>query len=176
MRVDIVERDLYDPESIRLFTDNEILSDSQMHSDNVNNIKMHDLITLKNIELEIAKGEFVAIVGEIRSGKSSFLSSIIGDMLYVNEETMNEFENFEIFRPSDDIDQHRKAYLLSMNNKNYKDFSESCKNQSIAPVIHISGSVSYVQQHPWILNQTVKDNILFGNKEEKDRYIRTFQA
>ena len=44
---------------------------------------LYDKITLKNINLDIKKGEFVAVVGEIGSGKSSLISSIIGNMQYI---------------------------------------------------------------------------------------------
>ena len=137
---------------------------------------MLDFITLKEIELQIAKGEFVIILGETRSGKSSILSSIIGDMLYVNDETMNNFKSNIIFKPTQNEDKDVENYLLTLNNKNYEQFTESRRNQDQVPVIHVSGSVSYVQQNPWILNQTVKNNILFGEMEDKIRYYRTVKS
>jgi len=39
-------------------------------------------IALKNLNLEIKKGEFVCVIGNIGSGKSSLLSAIIGDLLH----------------------------------------------------------------------------------------------
>jgi len=42
-------------------------------------------VALKNMNLTIKKGEFVCIIGEIGAGKSSILSSLIGDMLAENE-------------------------------------------------------------------------------------------
>lgn len=43
-----------------------------------------ETMTLKNLRLSIKKGSFVCIVGEVGSGKSSLLSAMIGDMLYLN--------------------------------------------------------------------------------------------
>ena len=43
-------------------------------------------IILKNIDLRIEKGEFVCIVGAVGAGKSSLLSAIIGDMLFVPDD------------------------------------------------------------------------------------------
>ena len=40
--------------------------------------------TLKNISLKIKPKKLVAIVGQIGSGKTSFLSSILGDMEKLN--------------------------------------------------------------------------------------------
>ena len=45
-----------------------------------------ETITLKNISLKINKGEFVCIIGDVGSGKSSFLSSLIGDLCYIDNE------------------------------------------------------------------------------------------
>ena len=46
-------------------------------------------MALKDLDLEFKKGEFVIIVGQVGSGKSSLLSSITGDMLYVPEKEIS---------------------------------------------------------------------------------------
>ena len=46
--------------------------------------KTSEIMTLKNMNLSIKKGSFVCIIGEVGSGKSSLLSAMIGDMLYLN--------------------------------------------------------------------------------------------
>lgn len=40
-------------------------------------------------------------------------------------------------------------------------------------VIKINGSVSLVQQVPWIMNKTIRDNILFGKELHKEKYNET---
>lgn len=40
---------------------------------------------LKDINLEIRKGSFVSIVGDVGSGKSSLIQALIGEMLYDSE-------------------------------------------------------------------------------------------
>ena len=129
MNTGIQVRDSGDPESRRFLTDDEILSDNQMHQEISDKVTIYDMITLKNIELEIAKGEFVAIVGQIRSGKSSVLSSIIGDMLYVNNEIIDEYKDNEIYKPTDNQDKNAKEHMLSLNNRNYKQFTELRQDQ-----------------------------------------------
>lgn len=37
---------------------------------------------LKNIKLKIEIGEFVTIIGDVASGKSSLISAILGEMVY----------------------------------------------------------------------------------------------
>ena len=41
-------------------------------------------MALKDFHLQIKQGEFVCVIGDVGSGKSSLLSSIIGDLLYAN--------------------------------------------------------------------------------------------
>ena len=41
------------------------------------------LLSLRDINIEIKHGEFVCIIGDVGSGKSSLLSAMIGDMLYL---------------------------------------------------------------------------------------------
>lgn len=44
-----------------------------------------DYVSLKDIEFNIKKGEFVCIIGDVSSGKSSLLSALIGDLIYISE-------------------------------------------------------------------------------------------
>ena len=45
---------------------------------------LKDFLALKQIDLKIKQGEFVCVIGDVGSGKSSLLNSIIGDLLYCN--------------------------------------------------------------------------------------------
>mmetsp|Transcript_113517 Transcript_113517/g.156915 ORF Transcript_113517/g.156915 Transcript_113517/m.156915 type:complete len:87 (+) Transcript_113517:742-1002(+) len=61
-------------------------------------------MVLKDMNVSIKQGEFVCIIGDVASGKSSLLSAMIGDMLpvknniyYENLETeMDKFFNDKI--------------------------------------------------------------------------------
>jgi ABC-type lipoprotein export system ATPase subunit len=46
-------------------------------------------LNLKNIDLNIRKGEFVCIVGSVGSGKSSLLNVINGNLIFVRDELAN---------------------------------------------------------------------------------------
>lgn len=57
--------------------------------ENVNNSEeiKDSLINLNNIDLSVRKGEFVCVIGDVGSGKSSLLSAIIGDMIYLSPQS-----------------------------------------------------------------------------------------
>ena len=49
---------------------------------------LKDFLALKSVDLSIKQGEFVCVIGDVGSGKSSLLSSVIGDLLYCNPHFM----------------------------------------------------------------------------------------
>jgi len=97
-----------------------------------------DVETLHNISISIKSGDLVAIVGKVGSGKSSFLSSILGEMEPVR--------NSKVFIPRD------------------PEKVEDCSFKS------------YCSQTPWIVNETVRGNILFGREFNNERYERVVEA
>lgn len=70
------------------------------------------------MNFNIKKGEMVAIIGGIGSGKSSLLYSLLGEMKY--------------------------------------------KQNMTKPRVNVKGTMALVTQKPWIVNDTVKNNIVFG--------------
>jgi ABC-type multidrug transport system fused ATPase/permease subunit len=81
---------------------------------------------LQDINVSVNKGEFVAIVGDIGTGKSSFLYSLLGELKF--------------------------------------------PDTGIRPRVKINGSMSLVTQKPWIVNETVRNNILFGKEFNRKKY------
>jgi len=80
---------------------------------------------LKDLNIEIKTGSFVAILGDVGSGKSSLFHALFGEM----------------------------------------------KPDAIAkPKIEINGNVAYLSQKPWVINDTVKNNILFERPYDADAY------
>lgn len=66
------------------------VSESEGDSETDKPHKIRDLINLKSIGLEVEQGEFICIIGEVGSGKSSLISSLLGDLLYVSHDTIQE--------------------------------------------------------------------------------------
>jgi ATP-binding cassette, subfamily C (CFTR/MRP), member 1 len=42
--------------------------------------------------------------------------------------------------------------------------------------INVSGSTSYVSQQPWIINETILNNIIFGKEMNQSFYNRTIEG
>ena len=86
------------------------------------NCYQKNLITLRRLNLVVKANSFVTIIGGVGSGKSSLISTLVGDM--------------------------RLVY------------------GSVA----MQGSIAYSAQSPFILNATIRDNILFGLPFIEDKY------
>lgn len=78
--------------------------------------------SLKNFNFIAKKNKVVAVVGDVGSGKSSFLAALLGQM---------------------------------------KQISGECK---------VYGSISYVPQEAWLLNMSLRENIIFGSEYNEKHY------
>ena len=85
-------------------------------------------INLKNIDFSANSSDLVAVVGEVGSGKSTFLSAV-----------MKELE------------------LLDGS-------------------IKVNGKIAYVEQEPFIISGTLKQNILFGDKFDQDKFNKVVEV
>lgn len=43
-------------------------------------------------------------------------------------------------------------------------------------LVNVHGRIAYVSQQPWVFSGTVRSNILFGKKYEKERYEQVIKA
>lgn len=84
--------------------------------------------TLNNINLSVSRGQLIAIVGRVGSGKSSLLNSLLGEM------------------------------------------------EKLSGHVGVRGSIAYVPQQPWVQNETVRNNILFGRTFDDFFYQRVIDS
>ena len=131
-------------------------TESSTGSSDENDTKFEESIQIKNLSLQIKKGEFVRIIGEVGSGKSSLLNAILGDMIYIDNDIIEEYKSQAM-----DMETIHKINKESMKFKSQ---------------VKLNGSVSYVQQVPWIQNKTIRDNILFGQPLDEQRYSKAIQV
>jgi len=113
-------------------------------------------IALKSISCSIERGSLVAVVGTVGSGKSSFLSAILGEM-----ESIGGTKVYMPPQKNDGVDK-----------KEDKAMTES----GTCPVQGGENVISYCSQSPWVVNDTLRGNILFGREYDKDRYDQVVQA
>ncbi|KAL7540817.1 hypothetical protein ACHAXR_012685 [Thalassiosira sp. AJA248-18] len=95
-------------------------------------------IALKNISCSIERGSLVAVVGTVGSGKSSFLSAILGEM--------ESIDGTKVYMPPKKEGEHGENL------------------------------VSYCSQSPWVVNDTLQGNILFGRPFDEARYDEVVKA
>ncbi|ORX44613.1 multi drug resistance-associated protein MRP [Hesseltinella vesiculosa] len=84
--------------------------------------------TLSDIDLQVKKGDLVAVVGRVGAGKSSLVSALLGDI--------------------------------------HKDHGS----------VILRGSVAYVPQQAWLMNATVRENIVFGHRLDPVFYEKVLEA
>lgn len=125
--------------------------------------KLSKFITLRNLDLEICKGEFVCIIGDVGSGKSSMLQAVIGDLIHIPQTEIDEFGGLEHAGTQEEFDRLKNIV-------NSRDFD--CGKEK---PIKVRGSVSYVEQGSWIQNKTIQDNILFNEPYDAHRYAQTIK-
>ena len=128
---------------------------------------LEERITLKDINLIIKKGEFIAVIGEVGSGKSSLLSAILGQMLYIDNSTISHYKDTSFYLH---LNGEENQQLIS-------DFNMMRKQHSLnaGERIWINGRISLVEQRPFILNKTIRDNILFGEELNNQKYNKIVQ-
>ena len=112
-----------------------------------------------DLDLSVKQGEFVCVIGDVGSGKSSLLSAMIGDLLYANPQFMNE---------------HASSRLNNILKRALTEHSQCEIGEAEAP-IRLSETVAYVQQQPWIQNKSIRENILFGVEYDEVRYKETIK-
>lgn len=83
---------------------------------------------LSNVSLSVGRGELVAIVGGVGSGKSALLLGILNELI------------------------------------------------TSSGSVKVSGSLGYVAQQPWIVSDTIRNNIIADKPFDEDRYRRAVTA
>ncbi|KAJ1988742.1 hypothetical protein EDC05_005093, partial [Coemansia umbellata] len=111
--------------------------------------------SLKNIDVQFPIGGLSIVAGPTGSGKSSLLLALIGEMTLTRG---------RILLPTVD------ASTIAASNDKYKDIIE-LSNEGL-----VISDIAYVAQEAWLRNATIRENILFGEPYNKDRYEEVLRA
>ncbi|KAJ2610669.1 hypothetical protein H4S08_003506 [Coemansia sp. RSA 1365] len=99
-----------------------------------------DTFRLRNLDVWFPRGGLTLIGGLTGSGKSSLLAALVGEM-----ELINGCVRVPI---STSTDEQPLSFLSST----------------------MINDIAYVPQEPWLRNATIRDNILFGERYDHERY------
>ena len=152
-------------------------------------------LILRDINFTVKKGEFVCIIGEVGSGKSSLLNAILNNMIQVGPKEVKKLLNLResIFKKEDalqivpegkvskalevDEEEERKIKEEEPNTIDTKSKEDSNKidiaddeDESTYNKVYVNGSIAYVCQTAFIQNNTLKNNVLFFHPFDQDRY------
>lgn len=104
---------------------------------------------LKDIDVNVAAGEHVQIIGSVGAGKTSLCRALFNEMLDVSEESA-------------------AAAAAAAAKDDQPQSANKIQHAAVRSGVH--GTVAYVPQVAWIRNVSLRDNILFGKEYEETRY------
>ncbi len=92
---------------------------------------LKEFINLRDLDINIRKGEFVCVIGDVGSGKTSLLSAIIGEMIFLPENEIENFGGVEKIAQKEELDTLRKRLLA--------------KDVVFNAPVKVDGKLSYVE-------------------------------
>ncbi|CAN0370120.1 unnamed protein product, partial [Ascophyllum nodosum] len=101
--------------------------------------------TLQSINLTIKPGQLVGIVGSVGSSKSSLLMTVLREIA-----------------PHGLAGSRHEATIPAGTMAEEMDRDETS--------VRVEGRLAYAPQEPWIQSGTVRENILFGKRMDRERY------
>ena len=157
--------------------------------------KEEDKILLNDINIKIKKGSIVGILGETGSGKTNL---VYGILRHFNTITDNNEEdefltsqnlNYLNFNKKDknkdinNINNNNDDISLELSNSFSSDEQEKklekkdseLKVRSAQRMV-INGTISYACQVPFVINDTIKNNIEFFNKDNNQKFFKVIDV
>eukprot|EP00936_MAST-01D_sp_MAST-1D-sp1_P002436 g2436.t1 len=128
-------------------------------------------------ELELRRREILFIVGSVGSGKSTFLQALLGEVpaaLLTSTDILAD--RIAPSLAAEEQSPIAAAELESNLTRGTADTEAGLNVMSTAPVARLRSPIAYVPQTPFIINATVKQNVLFGRPFNEARYRASLHA
>ena len=155
-------------------------------------------LNLRDINFSVKKGEFVCIIGEVGSGKSSLLNAILNNMIQVSPEEVKKILDSRLINDVNDplqivpegkisialerdsnIENIEKNPMQTITTKFEEkieiDNEKENENEKEYNKVYINGSIAYVCQTAFIENNTLRNNILFFHPFNQDKYNKVLK-
>lgn len=113
------------------------------------------LFDLKKKNMTFKKASHTGIVGKVGSGKTSFVSALLGSKRFIKSEDCETLDK--------NIDTRYPEEIIR-------------KEQNLAKAIDFAGDFGYVPQEAWILNDTIRGNIVFDQPWDEAWYKTVVKA
>ena len=125
---------------------------------------LRSVAVLRDVELDIAPNALTAIVGPIAAGKSSLIAAMLGEL-----ETLGACGSARQGSATGD-----RGIASGSGSGKVSEGGEGTSDDGC--VVTVRGRVALVPQKPWIINASIKDNILFGRPCDEDRLATVINA
>jgi ABC-type Mn2+/Zn2+ transport system ATPase subunit len=125
-----------------------------------------DKFLLSDIAINAKPGTLVQVIGAVGSGKSSLFHAILRNMLPQTSQTTKVTKTTETTGSMQTADADATA-TAGANGDSGSDTLAS---------VHMRGKVAFAPQTPWIRNVTFRDNILFGQAYDEEKYERVIEV
>ena len=155
-------------------------------------------LNLRDINFSVKKGEFVCIIGEVGSGKSSLLNAILNNMIQVSPEEVKKILDSRLINDVNDplqivpegkisIALERDSNIENIENNPMQtittkieekieiDNEKENENEKDYNKVYINGSIADVCQTAFIENNTLRNNILFFHPFNQDKYNKVLK-
>ena len=162
--------------------------------------KEEDKILLNDINIKIKKGSIVGILGETGSGKTNLVYGILRHFNIITDNVEDEYFtslNLKYFnmmekKSKNNLDINNKtnnnkeqdSQSIKLSNESFSSNEKKKKNEKkdselktrSAQRMVINGTISYACQTPFVINDTIKNNIQFFNKENPAKFWKVVEA
>ena len=159
--------------------------------------KEEDKILLSDINIKIKKGSIVGILGETGSGKTNLVYGILRHFNIITDNEEDDYltsMNLKYLNIKENKDQkidinskHKKeedSQSIELSNSSFSsdniEKKEEKKDSELktrcAQRMVINGTISYACQIPFVINDSIKNNIQFYNKENPAKFWKVIEA